>query len=230
MPQRGHRQGRPGHRPHQVDPGSRRVRGRFSVQGVDAGRELAARLQRRSAPARRHPGPNGIRARALADQACRTRRRSNSNRLISPACFRNTSRARRNRHRAARAPDQPVSLEPPSVTDRANGVPATYDFRRPYGAAPAPRYRPPPENSPRDDFSPEPYERRPLVDAPATSRNAPGGIARTPLREPPLAGCAAGLGARGIACGRAVSPRAAAGRPARPRQPARRPRHSHRFP
>jgi hypothetical protein len=82
------------------------------------------------------------------------------------------------------APDQPVSLEPPSVTDRANGVPATYDFRRPYGAAPAPRYPSPAENSPRDDFSPEPYERRPLVDAPATSRNAPGGIARTPLREP----------------------------------------------
>src|SRR3954452_7594349 len=81
-------------------------------------------------------------------------------------------------------PDQPVSLEPPSVTDRANGVPATYDFRRPYGASPAPRYRSPAENSPRDDFSPEPYERRPLVDAPATSRDAPGGIARTPLREP----------------------------------------------
>jgi hypothetical protein len=81
------------------------------------------------------------------------------------------------------APDQPVSLEAPSVTDRANGVPATYDFRRPYGAAPAPRYPAPAENSPRDDFSPEPYERRPLVDAPATSRDAPGGIARTPLRE-----------------------------------------------
>src|SRR3954451_10018416 len=81
------------------------------------------------------------------------------------------------------APDQPVSLEAPSVTDRANGVPATYDFRRPYGAAPAPRYPSPAENSPRDDFSPEPYERRPLVDAPATSRDAPVGIARTPLRE-----------------------------------------------
>ena len=82
------------------------------------------------------------------------------------------------------APDQPVSLEPPGVTDRANGVPATYDFRRPYGAASAPRYQSPPENSPRDDFSPEPYERRPLVDTPTTSRNAPGGIARTPLRGP----------------------------------------------
>jgi hypothetical protein len=70
------------------------------------------------------------------------------------------------------------------VTDRANGVPATYDFRRPYGAASAPRYQSPPENFPRDDFSPEPYERRPLVDTPTTSRNAPGGIARTPLREP----------------------------------------------
>ena len=58
------------------------------------------------------------------------------------------------------------------MTEQTNGVPATYDFRRPYGTAPAPRYRPPPENSPRDDFSPEPYERRPLVDAPAASRNA----------------------------------------------------------
>jgi hypothetical protein len=85
------------------------------------------------------------------------------------------------------APDQPVSLEPPSVTEQTNGMPATYDFRRPYGTAPAPRYRPPPENSPRDDFSPEPYERRPLVDAPAASRGAPNGITRTPLREPPLA-------------------------------------------
>jgi hypothetical protein len=28
----------------------------------------------------------------------------------------------------AAAPDQPVSLEPPGVTDQANGVPATYDF------------------------------------------------------------------------------------------------------
>jgi Extensin-like protein C-terminus len=85
------------------------------------------------------------------------------------------------------ASDQPVSLEPPSVTDQGNGVPATYDFRRPYGTAPAPSYRPPADNSPRDDFSPEPYERRPLVDTPATSRGAPGGITRMPLREPPLA-------------------------------------------
>ena len=82
----------------------------------------------------------------------------------------------------AAAPEQPVSLEPPGVTDQANGVPATYDFRRPYGAAPSPRYRPPPESSPRDDFSPEPYERRPLVDAPATSRNSPGGMTRSSRR------------------------------------------------
>ncbi|HEY7665707.1 MAG TPA: extensin family protein [Xanthobacteraceae bacterium] len=83
-------------------------------------------------------------------------------------------------------PDQPVSLSAPGVSEQAPAAPAPYDFRRPYGAsAPAPSYRPPPAPvSPRDDFSPEPYERRPLVDAPATMRSAPGGVSRAPLREP----------------------------------------------
>jgi hypothetical protein len=34
------------------------------------------------------------------------------------------------------APDQPISIIPPNVADHANGAPADYDFRRPYGASP----------------------------------------------------------------------------------------------
>jgi hypothetical protein len=86
------------------------------------------------------------------------------------------------------APDQPVSLSAPGVADQAPAAPGPYDFRRPYGgsSSPPPSYRTSPATiSPRDDFSPEPYERRPLVDAPATMRSAPNGVSRTPLREPP---------------------------------------------
>jgi hypothetical protein len=86
------------------------------------------------------------------------------------------------------ASDQPVSLDPPTVGDRPGGASEAYDFRRPYGApSPAPSAknrapRSPYTSSPRDDFSPEPYERRPLVEAPAmgTLRN----VTRAPLREP----------------------------------------------
>jgi Extensin-like protein C-terminus len=80
--------------------------------------------------------------------------------------------------------DQPVSLSPPGAVDQATGAPESYDFRRPYGAPPSqPRYRASQPSSPREDFSPEPYERRPLVDAPTPS--APAGVSRGPLREPP---------------------------------------------
>jgi hypothetical protein len=83
------------------------------------------------------------------------------------------------------APDAPVSLNPPGVADQPNAPAEPYDFRRPYGvtpAAPPPRYRsPPPVGSPREDFSPEPYDRRPLVDAPGVPRDVP----RAPVREPP---------------------------------------------
>jgi hypothetical protein len=90
--------------------------------------------------------------------------------------------------------DQPISLTPPTVGDQPGSGPAPYDFRRPYGApppAPSARNRAPRNpysSSPRDDFSPEPYERRPLVEAPATGtlRNAGYGVTRAPLREPPL--------------------------------------------
>jgi len=82
-------------------------------------------------------------------------------------------------------PDQPVSLSPPGAVDQATGAPESYDFRRPYGAPPSqpPRYRTPQPSSPREDFSPEPYERRPLVDSPTPG--APVGVSRGPLREPP---------------------------------------------
>ena len=77
---------------------------------------------------------------------------------------------------APAAPDQPVSLNAPSVPEHVGSAPDAYDFRRPYGgtgSAPPPSYRAPRDpyaNSPREDFSPEPYERRPLVDAPDGQR------------------------------------------------------------
>jgi hypothetical protein len=81
-------------------------------------------------------------------------------------------------------PDQPVSLDPPGVPGPAGGAsPQSYDFRRPYGAPSPPRSRMPSANSPREDFSPEPYERRRLVDPAETGRNAVG-ITRSPLRDP----------------------------------------------
>jgi hypothetical protein len=82
--------------------------------------------------------------------------------------------------------DEPVSLNPPGVVDAPTATAEPYDFRRPYGAAPAAparRYQTPPSAAPREDFSPEPYDRRPLVDAPA-SRNGSTGITRAPLGEP----------------------------------------------
>jgi extensin-like protein len=80
------------------------------------------------------------------------------------------------------APDQPISLSPPGVVDQPSNTPDSYDYRRPYGGSPPPRYGAPPQPvSPREDFSPEPYDRRPLVDAPAPPR----GVTRTPLRDTP---------------------------------------------
>ena len=84
-------------------------------------------------------------------------------------------------------PDEPVSLNPPGVVDAPNVSAEPYDFRKPYGAtpaAPARRY-PTPAGSPREDLSPEPYERRPLIDAPAALPNRSTGVTRAPLREPP---------------------------------------------
>jgi len=91
------------------------------------------------------------------------------------------------------ATDQPISLSPPGMTEGPSAAAEPYDFRRPYGVAPAPappRYSSPaPVGSPREDFSPEPYDRRPLIDAPATGRGS-SGISRDPLREPPAASSA----------------------------------------
>src|SRR5215468_6958875 len=87
----------------------------------------------------------------------------------------------------APAPDQPISLTPPGVTDVPNVAPEPYDFRRPYGAAPVaspPRSPAPAAGSPREDLSPEPYERRPLIDAPGALRNGSSGVSRAPLRDP----------------------------------------------
>jgi hypothetical protein len=89
--------------------------------------------------------------------------------------------------------DNPVSLEPPRLRDRSDAAPPSYDFRRPYGApspARSPVYKSPLDPaSPRDDFSPQPYERRPLVDAPGPMRSNPASIAPgsiAPGREAPV--------------------------------------------
>lgn len=67
-------------------------------------------------------------------------------------------------------PYQPNGAPPVAPVVRAapgdHAAPGAHDFRRPYGALP------------REDFSPEPYERRPLIDAPAHVRSSP--------REPPF--------------------------------------------
>jgi hypothetical protein len=72
--------------------------------------------------------------------------------------------------------EPPVSLNPPGAGEDLS-QPGSYDFRRPYEATPsapptmrAPTYR----GSPRDDLSPVPYDRRPLVNAPASMREPPG--------------------------------------------------------
>jgi extensin-like protein len=94
-----------------------------------------------------------------------------------------------------RSNDQPVSLDPPSGSERSGSASEPYDFRKPYGSAtptPTPRYRPPRDGSvgsPREDFSPEPYDRRPLVDAPpGVLRGGPSSVSRVPLNDPPLVG------------------------------------------
>jgi len=119
--------------------------------------------------------------------------------------------------------DEPVSLDPPRLRDRPDAAPPNYDFRGPYGAVPPPAtsvYAPPPPPArvyqaplgrtspvpappaaaPRDDFSPEPYERRPLVDAPGPMRSAPVNVA--PAREAPV-----------VPLGPARSPQSAAATP-----------------
>ena len=214
MPQRGHRQGRPGHRPHQVDPGSRHVRGRFPIQGVHAGREFAARLQRRSASARRHPGPPGIAPARWPIRPYEPPPVQQQPPYQSRVLPEYQSRPVQPPPRGA-APDQPVSLEPPSVTDRANGVPATYDFRRPYGRGAGAAI----------PVAGGELPARGLLTGTlraSTAGRRSGNIAqRAWWHRANSAACAvtgrsaASLGARGVACGPAVSPRGA-GRPARP--------------
>ena len=92
--------------------------------------------------------------------------------------------------------DQPLSLRPPGATDPLDEIPEVYDFRRPYGAT-KPASSPPVTRAPLDakaqspsvDFSPVPYDRRPMVDTPApTAPRAdppPASVSRMPGREPP---------------------------------------------
>jgi hypothetical protein len=90
--------------------------------------------------------------------------------------------------RAKSPAEQPISLRPPGIDDPSAAPAENFDFRRPYGAAaetPPPQHRTQrPAGSPRDDFSPVPYERRRLVDADGTARGPSTAVMRAPLREP----------------------------------------------
>jgi hypothetical protein len=83
--------------------------------------------------------------------------------------------------------DPPVSLTPRPAIETSPTVPDRYDFRKPYGgAAPAPAANNQgarPSNALRDDFSPEPYERRRLVQPEGAKRES-SAATRAPLREP----------------------------------------------
>ena len=88
----------------------------------------------------------------------------------------------------------PLSLRPPGLVEPpAAAAPQTYDYRHPYGAAPEaapPETYPAPRaaSSPREDLSPVPYERRPLVDGEGAGRGRGtvtrnSAVTRAPLRE-----------------------------------------------
>jgi hypothetical protein len=88
--------------------------------------------------------------------------------------------------RQGSAAEQPISLHPPGIDDPPPAPAENYDFHHPYGAAaeaPPPRHRRQP-GSPRDDFSPVPYERRHLVDGDGTARAPSTAVVRAPLRDP----------------------------------------------
>src|SRR5438105_3324003 len=106
-------------------------------------------------------------------------------------------RPRREERREESAPvsQGPISLNPPAVGEAPAPLPENYDFRRRYGAAvgapsnnvgaPAQTNRVPrAANAPREDFSPEPYERRRLVQPEGTARVSSSAVTRAPLREP----------------------------------------------
>ncbi len=100
---------------------------------------------------------------------------------------------------AATAPadnsDRPISLSPPGVSDALDQIPEVYDFRRPYGGA---RSASPPSavsrrpldakaNAPDVDFSPVPYDRRPVLDVQSSLQRGepPASAAPMPQRSPP---------------------------------------------
>jgi hypothetical protein len=71
--------------------------------------------------------------------------------------------------------DEPLSIVPPNAIDQGGAAPG-YDYRRPYGerSPPSPPSRPGgPAGSLREDYSPVPYERRGLIDAPARQGRGP---------------------------------------------------------
>ena len=70
--------------------------------------------------------------------------------------------------------EQPLSLDPRGASAQG-GAPEPYDFRRPYGVARPPAARAPvgaplDANSPAYDLSPEPYDRRRVIEEPSRPR------------------------------------------------------------
>ena len=166
MPQLGRRQGR-----RRASSASDAIRAPACAGPIFRSRCRCWARARRSAIATTCARP----ARSLAAREPRRRagrcvrpkhRQSNSRRRIRPACCRNISRARDNPRRAAPAPDQPVSLEPPSVTGRPT---ACRHVRFPPALRRA-RHR-------RTDIG-----RRPRVRRVTTSRRSPMNVDRSSMR------------------------------------------------
>jgi Extensin-like protein C-terminus len=93
---------------------------------------------------------------------------------------------RPSREQSAPIVQGPISLNPPGASPAPAAAPDRYEFRRPYGASDATR---PPGRAARpnalhDDFSPEPYDRRRLVQPEGAPRESSSAVTRAPLREP----------------------------------------------
>jgi hypothetical protein len=89
--------------------------------------------------------------------------------------------------------DAPISLSPPGNPDGANPPVPPYDFRRPYGAPPAPLTPPAPRaGNARElppgsyDLSPVPIERRRVIDAQVPRGYEPPPAVRANARAAPL--------------------------------------------
>jgi hypothetical protein len=96
--------------------------------------------------------------------------------------------------------NQPLSLDPSRTGEGAGPSPELYDFRKPYGgakpsAARAPASPPPSAGAGSPyDFSPEPYERRQVVEPPRTLPRSVASPPYGPLRPAPVLASVAPVG------------------------------------